>query len=553
VPVVLPSFATISNGLSAGLPYAFNGQLLSDAGEGSGFVVKQHTVLTVAHAVFDASTLSYVGNLRWSLQRYAGEYDPTPLQVRGSFVLGGYATARTNDIINGIPPSDSSLASRDLDVAALWFSDDSETSRLPGRGGQGGYLVSDPTGTDWLSSSLLKLLVGYPVEQIANTNIGKMHQVGPGSFQFEVVTNQVYRSYDLRSFPGNSGGPLCVYASTTLGQPFFIPAGVYLGGAGQTVVRAIDRDVVDIINQAEAVSSADNNSTSGGVILWAGDPSTAQGLIPAMFRVNVLPVGAFANPPGWRVSGTIPWITDYTGWYYVTNQSQFTNLVLEFNSAPGFVTPAAVTTNMQDAPAVGTVRAATITANYVPIPPAQLAVLPATGFSASGAIGGPFTPTSVDFVITNAGGQDLNWLANKSVPWLTLSASSGTLVASAATNITVSLNTNANGLAGGVFTDTLTFNNLSAGGLGSTNRTVTLTVIDNSVPLRLTVPVKLADGSYRVTLTGTSNRTYAIELSTNLTSWTNVLVLTNTTGTNIFTNTPAANASRGYLRARQTP
>jgi len=77
-PVVLPSFAAISNGLSAGLPYAFNGQLLTEAGHGSGFVVKRHTVLTAAHVVFDSASLSYVGNIRWFFQRYCGEYEPKP-------------------------------------------------------------------------------------------------------------------------------------------------------------------------------------------------------------------------------------------------------------------------------------------------------------------------------------------------------------------------------------------------------------------------------------------------------------------------------------------
>jgi len=224
-----------------------------------------------------------------------------------------------------------------------------------------------------------------------------MHQVGPGSFDFEPVTNRIYRSYDLKSYPGNSGGPVCVYATNSSGQPFFIPAAIVLGGSGQTVVRAIDRDVVDLINKAEAASAAGENTTGGGVVQWQGDPSTCPpGFIPALFRIDLLPHGAIANPPGWHVGGggNLAWIYDYTGWYYVTNPVHFTNLVIEFNTAPGF----AKTGQFHNESAAGTDRSAQFRADcsdssqLCPIAPAQLVVTPVDGLDSIGPVTGPFSP-----------------------------------------------------------------------------------------------------------------------------------------------------------------
>jgi len=552
-PVALPTFATIANGLPAGLPYAFDGQLLTDAGNGSGCVVKKHTVLTAAHVVFDASALAWAGNVRWFFQRHNDEYEPIPQTPRVTIALSGYAAARTNDLLNGLSAGDSSLESRNLDVAVLSFDDSADDTRLPGRGGQGGYLVSDPLATDWLAAPALKLLLGYPVDQIVGADKGKLHQVGPGSFQFDTVTNQVYRSYDLKSYPGNSGGPLCVLATNSAGQPFFLPAAVFLGGSGQTIVRAIDRDVVDLINQSETASAAGGNSTGGGVVHWSGDPTTAPpGFIPGLFRISLLTPSLAATPPGWRIAGAIAWNTDYSGWYYVTNPALNTNLVIEFNDAPGYLKPAAFTTNLLLAPVIppNQVPAAVIPASYTPIPPAQLIVTPATGLVVIGPSGGPFNPLSATFTLANIGGQNLSWLIGKSSAWLTLSANNGTLAAGASTNITLSVNANATGLASGSYADTLTFINNSAGGLGGTNRPVLLTVVVNA-PLLLSGPNPLANGGLRMSLSAASGRVYTIQVSTNLVTWTDLLFLTNTTGTNVFTNTPVNGAAKGFYRAKQ--
>jgi hypothetical protein len=480
-PVALPGFSSINDGLAAGLPFAFNGQLLSDVGYGSGFVVKPHTVLTAAHVVFDAATLSYVPNVRWFFQRHKGEYEPVPQQPRGSYVLNGYASARRHDMTAGLDPGESSLESRNLDVAALSFGD------YAGRGlCQGGYLVSDTNTTQWLLASGLKVLIGYPVEQVADEDKGKMHQTGPGSFQFELVTNQIYRSYALKSYPGNSGGPLCVQATNGAGNLFFIPAGVFLGGSNQTIVRAIDRDVVDVINQAEVASAAGDNSTGGGPIKFGLDPATAPpDFTSPLFRVD-LPPDAVTHGARWRASGTTNWSSDNSNWYYTTNPVLTTNLTIEFAAADGYATPQPVNTNLNSAPISpgNHVKTAVIPANYGLLPAARLVVSPVEGFNSSRIVGGFFSQTNKTYTLANSGGAVLNWTVGNAATWLLASPSVGTLAAGASTNVTVALTADAFGLSPGGYTDTLNFNNNSTGNLGSTNRPVALNVI---APPQLTV------------------------------------------------------------------
>ena len=82
------SFATITGTATPTLPYAFVGQIRSDVGSSTGFVVKPHVVATAAHVVFDdgslsSGQLSYVTGLQWLFQREAGTYEPVPMVPQG--------------------------------------------------------------------------------------------------------------------------------------------------------------------------------------------------------------------------------------------------------------------------------------------------------------------------------------------------------------------------------------------------------------------------------------------------------------------------------------
>ena len=100
-----------------------------------------------------------------------------------------------------------------------------------------------------------------------------MHSTTPADLNFTAVNDsagKVFVTTDIQSFPGNSGGPLCV-----LTNGVYYPAAIYLGGVDEARVRAINGAVADLINRAEVSSFTGDNSTGGGVvILTAGSGSS---------------------------------------------------------------------------------------------------------------------------------------------------------------------------------------------------------------------------------------------------------------------------------------
>ena len=133
-----------------------------------------------------------------------------------------------------------------------------------------------------------------------------------------------------------------------------------------------------------------------------------------------------------------------------------------------------------------------VVADYtIPISAPSLAVSPASSFASTGNQGGPFSPSSQTYTLTNSGSGSLSWTASNSSNWLTLSATSGTLAAGAGTNVTVSINASANSLAAGTYSDTVSFTNASNGS-GNATRAVTLTVSNTVAQLSVTPASGLA-------------------------------------------------------------
>ncbi len=104
--------------------------------------------------------------------------------------------------------------------------------------------------------------------------------------------------------------------------------------------------------------------------------------------------------------------------------------------------------------------------------PDDLGVTPASEFTASGPVGGPFNITSATYTLKNNGAAALNWTASTPAAWLSLSAASGALAPGATTTVTVSLNAAANGLPAAILTDSVVFTNTGSG--RSLPRTVNL-------------------------------------------------------------------------------
>jgi carboxypeptidase D len=90
-----------------------------------------------------------------------------------------------------------------------------------------------------------------------------------------------------------------------------------------------------------------------------------------------------------------------------------------------------------------------------------LQVTPDSNFEPSGLIGGPFSPGSKDYQLTNIGQHPLYWGAEKNVTWLDLSDTWGQLDPNQSTVVTVSLNSQAETFDPGTYTDTITFLNIS--------------------------------------------------------------------------------------------
>jgi len=101
-------------------------------------------------------------------------------------------------------------------------------------------------------------------------------------------------------------------------------------------------------------------------------------------------------------------------------------------------------------------------------------VTPSTTFAASGMQGGPFTPSSQTYTLTNTGGVGLAYEVTSLPSWLSASTSSGQLFPGT-TTVTLSINSTANSLAPGVYTDSILIRDCFNGG-STYSRSVTVTV-----------------------------------------------------------------------------
>ncbi|MES2661054.1 MAG: leucine-rich repeat protein [Verrucomicrobiota bacterium] len=322
-PVVIP-FATSSG--TRNFPYSFVGQFRTDAGSQSGFVVKPRVVATTSLAIFNDTTLTRNTGMQWLLQRDNGTYEPNPQVPRGTYVFSGYDAQR----ISEGTPGTLSMASQNLNVAALYFAGDA------GRGGFSGYLASDKQANEFLQSTALKTMVGYPVNGVSDAFQGRMHATPLSGAMFGWELGRTYGSTAIRGLGGMEGGPLCV----RLQQGAYFPAAIYLGGTSKSVVRAIDGDVVDMFNRAEISSNGGDNNTGGGIT--HSSFTSIGATTAAALKVSIQPAAARDGGAGWRLSPETS---------YRLSGAQKTGLAagkynLELKAVAGFETPATQSVTM---------------------------------------------------------------------------------------------------------------------------------------------------------------------------------------------------------------
>jgi subtilase family serine protease len=188
-------------------------------------------------------------------------------------------------------------------------------------------------------------------------------------------------------------------------------------------------------------SSGKGAGTSCAAPLWAGFTALVNELAANVGRPSV----GFINPAIYAIGKG----TNYT--------ADFHDIVDGDNTWSGSPTLFYATSGYDLCTGWGTpVGQSLITALAIPD---ALGIVPASGFTANGVVGGPFDCVSQAFSLTNSGGSSLNWsLINTSV-WLGASSGSGTLGAGSQTTVTIGLNAAASNLVAGIYPATLTFSN----------------------------------------------------------------------------------------------
>ena len=154
-----------------------------------------------------------------------------------------------------------------------------------------------------------------------------------------------------------------------------------------------------------------------------------------------------------------------------------------------------------------------------------LVIAPSSGFSAAGFAGGPFSPNSQIFTLTNSAASLMAWSLINTSAWLSASSTNGILAANGATNLTISLTPAADSLPAGASSAVIIFTN------SLTNAVDTLPFTVQAVePLVVTPtagfsaagpvggPFSVTSQAFSLTNTGTASLTWSATNS----SWLNV-------------------------------
>lgn len=301
-----------------------------------------------------------------------------------------------------------------------------------------------------------------------------------GSWNSETAWNWGYDS-NANGYVGTGGG---------ISTQYSIPAwqqGVSMAtNGGSTTMRNVP-DVAltaDNIYVRQGSSNQNVGGTSCAAPLWAGFTA----LVNQQAVANGFSTVGFVNPAIYAIGSS----STYTAAFHDTTTGNNTSssspnqfyAVAGYDLCTGWGTPTG---------------AALI--NALAGPPEAMQVS-SPSFAAAGSVGGPFAPGATSYTVTNIGSSTLAWSASKTQPWLSLSATGGTLVASGSATVTASINASANVLATGTYSDTITFTDP---GTGSTqNRAVSLTVVAAVPVITSTLAATATNGaafSYQITAT----------------------------------------------------
>jgi subtilase family serine protease len=284
--------------------------------------------------------------------------------------------------------------------------------------------------------------ISFPSDSTNITEVGgtTLTTTGPGgSYVSETAWNWGYDSA-ANGYVGTSGGISPTYPMPSWQQGISMTANL-----GSTTMRnvpdvALTADNVWVIygnGQSQSVGG-----TSCAAPLWAGFTA----LLNQQAALAGIPTVGFLNPAIYAI-GKGP---NYT--------ADFHDITTGNNFWPSSPTKFPAVTGYDLCTGWGTPNGTNLI-NALVVTPDTLGVTPANGFVASGPAGGPFSPASQTYFLTNSGANPLTWSLVSTSAWLNASVSNGTLAAGATNSVTISLAAAANSLAVGTYAATVSFTN----------------------------------------------------------------------------------------------
>ena len=282
--------------------------------------------------------------------------------------------------------------------------------------------------------------ITFPSDSTNITQVGgtTLTTTGPnGSYVSETVWNW---GLDQGSYVGSSGGISTYY-----------PIPSWQRGINMTTNRGSTtmRNVPDVALTADNVyvrygngSSGTFGGTSCAAPLWAGFTALVNQQAVASGRSTV----GFVNPAIYTIGQGANYAVDFHD--ITTGNNTWPSSPANFYAVPGY-----------DLCTGWGTPAGQSLINALAGPSDTLVITPASGFAASGPVGGPFSVTTQNFSLTNLGTISLNWSVNSTASWLTASPNSGALAAGGQTTVTANLNSAAYNLAVGTYSANVWFTN----------------------------------------------------------------------------------------------
>jgi hypothetical protein len=208
---------------------------------------------------------------------------------------------------------------------------------------------------------------------------------------------------------------------------------------------ALTADDIYVVYGGSGSPTDGNGGTSCAAPLWAGFMALVNQQAAANGSTNV----GFINPAIYRIAAG----TNYSSCFHdvATGNNTWSSSPDLFYAQTGYD----LCTGLGTPNGTGMIPA-------LAGPVGALGISPATGLAWGGLSGGPFSPASGTFQLTNRSSSAINWSLINTSAWLTASLTGGTLAANTGTNLTVRLTTTASNLVVGFYPSSIAFTNSSA-------------------------------------------------------------------------------------------